>query len=77
MPPFLTKRKVGERYGWKSLRNVERAAADGRLPPPDFPVGPKAPRWDLAKLEERERAAVARSRLPNEQENGPALKAGP
>jgi hypothetical protein len=60
MPPFLTKRLVGQRYSW-SVRNVERAAHDGRLPPPKFPIGPKAPRWDLAELEQRERDAVKRA----------------
>ena len=69
MPPYLTKRKVGERYAW-SPRNVERAAADGRLPPPKYPVGPKAPSWDLAELEAHERAAVTRS-PNNKKKDGP------
>jgi len=75
MPPYLTKRKVGERYTW-SPRNVERAAADGRLPPPDFPVGPKVPRWDLVKLEERERAPVARNQS-SDKEKTARLGGGP
>jgi hypothetical protein len=60
MPPWVTKRKVSERYDW-SRRSTERAAADGRLPPPEFPLGPKRPLWDLEKLEANERGAVKRS----------------
>jgi hypothetical protein len=59
MPPYLTKRKVGERYSW-STRSVLRAAADGRVPPAEYPLGPKRPLWDQEKLEANERAAVTR-----------------
>jgi hypothetical protein len=48
------------RYGWESVRSVECASADGRLPPPEYPLGPKRPLWDQEKLEANERAAIKR-----------------
>jgi hypothetical protein len=57
---YLRKRQVAQRYGGIALRSVERAAADGRLPPPEYPFGEHTPLWDLAKLEENERAAALR-----------------
>jgi hypothetical protein len=59
---YLQKRQVAQRYGGIALRSVERAAADGRLPPAEYPFGAHTPLWDLAKLEENERAAALRSK---------------
>jgi hypothetical protein len=57
MPPWVPRRKVDSRYGW-SGRTTWRAAAEGRIPAPEYPVGPNRPLWDLEKLEANERAAV-------------------
>jgi hypothetical protein len=59
MPPYLTKRMLAERYG-VTKRTIERMWADGRLPPPVYPLGPQRPYNDLEKIEAAERAAVAR-----------------
>jgi hypothetical protein len=61
---WRTKRQVAQRYGNITPRSVERAVADGRLPAPDYPLGPHRPFWDLAKLEANERAAAIRSGKP-------------
>ena len=58
---YLRKRQVAERYGNVTLRSIERAVVDGRLPPPEYPVGEHTPLWDLEKLEANERAAAIRS----------------
>ena len=58
MPPYLTKRMLAERYG-VTKRTIERMWADGRLPPPVYPLGPQRPYNDLEKIEAAERAAVA------------------
>jgi hypothetical protein len=55
---YLRKRAVAVRYGGISLRSVERAARDGRLPPPEFPFGNKIPHWNEAALDEHDRAAA-------------------
>jgi hypothetical protein len=57
---FLKKRQVAQRYGGVTPRSVERAVVDGRIPAPEYPFGPHRPMWDLAKLEENERAAAIR-----------------
>jgi hypothetical protein len=56
---YLRKRQVAQRYGDASLRFVERAVKDGRIPPPEYPCGEHTPFWDEEKLEANERAAVA------------------
>jgi hypothetical protein len=60
MRQFLRKRQVAQRYGNISPRSVERAVHDGRIPPPEYPMGLNTPLWDLAKLEANERAAAMR-----------------
>jgi hypothetical protein len=57
---YLRKRDVAHRYSMHP-RSVERAAASGRIPLPEYPLGPARPLWDLEKLEANERAAVKRS----------------
>jgi hypothetical protein len=59
---YLRKRQVARRYGDVTLRSIERAVEDGRLPPPIYPCGENTPMWDLAVLEENERAAALRSK---------------
>jgi hypothetical protein len=61
---WLRKRQVAQRYGDSSLRFVERAVKDGRIPPPEYPCGDR-PFWDEEKLEANERAAVRNG--PNRQ----------
>jgi predicted DNA-binding transcriptional regulator AlpA len=55
---YLRKRAVAERYGI-TPRSIERMAADGRLPEPEYPVG-RLPMWDEQKLDEADRAATLR-----------------
>jgi hypothetical protein len=57
---YLRKRQVAKRYGNIALRSVERAAREGRIPPPEYPFGEHTPLWDLAKLEANERSAAIR-----------------
>ena len=59
---YLRKRQVAQRYGDITLRSVERAVVDGRLPPPEYPCGEHTPLWDLAKLEANERTAALRAK---------------
>jgi hypothetical protein len=59
---YLRKRQVAQRYGGIALRSVERAVADGRIPPPEYPCGEHTPLWDLEVLEANERQAAIRSR---------------
>ena len=59
---YLRKRQVAERYGNIALRSVERAAKEGRIPAPEYPFGEHTPFWDLAKIEENERAAAIRGK---------------
>jgi hypothetical protein len=59
---YLRKRQVAQRYGDITLRSVERAVVDGRLPPPEYPCGEHTPLWDLAKLEGNERIAAMRGK---------------
>jgi predicted DNA-binding transcriptional regulator AlpA len=54
---YLRKRAVTERYGGVSIRTIERMVKDGRLPPPEYPLG-RLPMWDAAKLDEFDRAAT-------------------
>ena len=59
---YLRKRQVAQRYGNITLRSVERAVQDGRIPPPEFPCGQHTPLWDLGTLEANERAAAIRGK---------------
>jgi hypothetical protein len=61
---YLRKRQVAERYQTTD-RNVERMAADGRIPKPDFYNG-RFPLWDVAKLDANDRAAAARTQRERE-----------
>jgi hypothetical protein len=61
VPPYLPKRKIAERYS-VTVRTIERMWRDGRLPPPEFTLGPNRPFNDLEKLEAAERAAIERPR---------------
>jgi hypothetical protein len=54
---YLRKRDVARRYSMHP-RSVERAAASGRIPLPEYPLGPARPLWDLEKLDANERAAI-------------------
>lgn len=63
MPPYLTKQRVAARYD-VTPRTIERWWKDGRLPPPDYPVGPQKPYADQEKLEAVERAAITRPVAP-------------
>lgn len=56
---WYRKAQVAERYGF-SIRTIERAVDDGRLPPPKFPMGDKFPCWDADELDERDRNLAAR-----------------
>jgi hypothetical protein len=60
MKRYLRKRQVAQRYGNIAPRSVERAVVDGRIPPPEYPMGPHTPMWDLDVLEANERAATIR-----------------
>jgi hypothetical protein len=57
---FLRKAQVAKRYGGISTRSVERGVEDGRIPPPEYPIGENTPLWDAHKLETVERIAVLR-----------------
>lgn len=46
------------RYGYKSKRSVERAAKDGRLPPPDLYLSGRFPLWAEQTLDAHDRAAA-------------------
>jgi hypothetical protein len=59
---YLRKRQVAQRYGDITLRSVERAVVDGRLPPPEYPCGEHTPLWDLERLEANERQAAIRGK---------------
>jgi hypothetical protein len=58
MKTYLRKRQVANRYGRVHPRSIERAVRDGRLPPPEYPLGPNVPFWDEAALDEHDRAAA-------------------
>jgi len=59
---YLRKKQVAQRYGGLATRSIERAVADGRLPPPEHPFGEHLPLWDLQVLEENERRAAIRGK---------------
>lgn len=59
---YLRKRQLARRYGDVTLRSIERAVVDGRIPPPEYPCGENTPMWDLEKIEANERAAALRSK---------------
>jgi hypothetical protein len=59
---YLRKRQVAQRYGDITLRSVERAVVDGRIPAPEYPVGEHTPLWDLQALEANERQAAIRGK---------------
>jgi hypothetical protein len=56
---YLRKNQVAARYQ-TTPRNVDRMAADGRIPEPDFYNG-KFPLWDTDRLDASDRAAAVRS----------------
>jgi hypothetical protein len=56
---YLRKIRVAQRYD-ASIRWVERAVQDGRLPPPEYRG--RIPIWDEAKLDESDRAAAVARR---------------
>lgn len=64
MKRFLRKRQLAERYSCVP-RSIERAVFDGRLPPPEYPMGTGSPMWDVAKLDANERIAAMRSGAPD------------
>jgi hypothetical protein len=63
---YLRKQQVAARYQ-TTPRNIDRMAADGRIPEPDFYNG-RTPLWDTDKLDASDRAAAVRSR-PNRAEH--------
>jgi hypothetical protein len=58
---YSRKKDVADRYK-TTPRNVERMAADGRIPKPFYLNGSRIPLWDNDQLDENDRAAVARPR---------------
>jgi hypothetical protein len=58
MTRYLRKRQVRDRYGWTAERSVDRAVADGRLPPPDI-FQSRFPLWAERSLD-RHDAKLAR-----------------
>jgi hypothetical protein len=58
---YLRKEQVAARYGNTTKRSIERAAKDGRLPPPVFPLSNGVPYWDEAELDEHDRKVVLRN----------------
>ena len=67
---YLRKRQVAERYQTTD-RNVERMAADGRIPKPDFYNG-RFPLWDAAALDASDRAATMRAQPKRAERNDAA-----
>jgi len=73
---WYRKRQVGARYGGVCGRTVDRAVADGSLPPPKYPFGNKIPYWDGDDLDAHDRSLA----LPDRQQGRPRWKytaAGP
>ena len=66
---YLRKQQVAGRYQ-TTPRNIERMAADGRIPRPDFYNG-RFPLWSEDRLDANDRAAAARSQ-PKRAESGDA-----
>jgi hypothetical protein len=58
MKTYLVKRQVANRYGGMHPRSIDDAVRDGRLPKPEFPLGPKRPRWSEEVLDEHDRTAA-------------------
>jgi hypothetical protein len=55
---YRTKQQVAARYGVAHPISIDRAVRDGRLPPPEYPLGPKRPRWSEETLDAHDRRAV-------------------
>jgi hypothetical protein len=51
---YSRKRAVATRYK-VTTRTIDRMARDGRLPAPEYPLGPKLPLWNDAKLDAHDR----------------------
>jgi hypothetical protein len=66
------KRAVGERYGGAVPRTVDRWVKAGKIPQPDFYIGPR-PFWRDETLERHERQSVARAAAKVQ----PAAKSAP
>jgi hypothetical protein len=58
MKTYLRQPQLAKRYG-TSLRTIQRMKRDGRLPSPDFYMGP-FPMWSEETIEANERAAALR-----------------
>jgi hypothetical protein len=56
---YLRQRQLGARYS-VHIRTINRAVADGRLPPPDFSLG-KLPMWSEDLLDAHDRGSTARA----------------
>jgi hypothetical protein len=62
---FLRKAGVAERYDIDP-RSVDRWAASGKIPPPFYHKGSRIPLWDVAELDENDKAAAALGRAAEE-----------
>jgi hypothetical protein len=61
---FLRKKAVAARYGDVSIRWVERASKDGRLPRPHYRG--RFPLWAEDELDAHDRAAIAASAVKHQ-----------
>jgi hypothetical protein len=59
---YARKQELCKRYGGVTTMTIERMAATGRLPAPEYLFGGVTPFWDIEKLEINERAGVLAGR---------------
>lgn len=71
MTTWLRNKQQAERYNC-TVRSLERAREDGRLPPAKFPFGNKFPANTEAELDEWDRAMVMAARPKNNAVKKPA-----
>jgi hypothetical protein len=58
---WLRSADILARYRWRHARSIQRAVADGRLPAPKFPLGPRTPLWSIADIEANEVAQIEKN----------------
>jgi hypothetical protein len=73
MKTFHRQAALAKRYNVKTTRTIARMRKDGRIPPPDFFLGPY-PMWSDETLETHEAALSSKSKPSPEIESG--LSAG-